>query len=98
MGYLLVNIQLPDSASLERTAGGDRPDQQDRARRSRASTPRWASPASRSLLNAFGSNFGTMFITLKGFDKRRTPDLYYEAIANKLREQLRRRDPRGRRS
>src|SRR5207248_5620671 len=40
------------------------------------------------LLNAYGSNFGTMFITLEEFDKRRTPELYYEAIANRLRQVL----------
>ena len=36
-----------------------------------------------------------MFITLDGFDKRRTRDLYYEAIANQLRSAVpRRRSPR----
>ena len=29
-----------------------------------------------------------MFMTLDGFDKRHGPDLYYEAIANKLRGRL----------
>ena len=47
------------------------------------------------LLNAFGSNFGTMFVTLDEFSQRRTPELYCEAILNKLRQQLARRDSRG---
>ena len=38
------------------------------------------------LLNAYGSNFGTMFVTLRPFDERTTPETYYEAIANQLRE------------
>ena len=29
-----------------------------------------------------------MFVTLDGFDKRKTDDLYYEVIANKLRKRL----------
>ena len=35
MGYLLVNVQLPDSASLERTHRGDGPARDDRARDAR---------------------------------------------------------------
>ncbi len=87
MGYLLCNLQLPDSASLERTE----------AVLSRMSDIAHETPgidatvgiAGQSiLLNAYGSNFGTMFVTLRGFDERRSPDLYYEAIANKLRARL----------
>src|SRR5207247_512045 len=65
MGYLLVNIQLPDSAALERTE----------AVLTRVAEVAHATPgidatvaiAGQSiLLTAYGSNFGTMFITLKG--------------------------------
>ena len=87
MGYLLINIQLPDSAALERTQAVI-----DRIYDIAHVTPgidATVGIAGQSiLLSAYGSNFGTMFITLKGFDERRTADLYYEAIANKLRGQL----------
>src|SRR5207302_6105557 len=36
-------------------------------------------------LNAYGSNFGSMFLNLKDFGERLAPELYGEAIANRLR-------------
>ncbi len=87
MGYLLVNIQLPDSASVERTQKViDRIN--DIAHQIKGVNATVGICGQSILLNAFGSNFGTMFMTLDGFDKRRTEDLYYEAIANKLRARL----------
>ncbi len=87
MGYLLVNIQLPDSASLERTQ-----EVLDRINEIAHEIPGVNATVGIGgqslLLNAFGSNFGTMFMTLDGFDKRNSPDLYYEAITNKLRGRL----------
>ena len=87
MGYLLVNIQLPDSASLERTQ-----EVLNLANEIAHKVPGVAATvgvAGQSLLlNAFGSNFGTMFVTLDGFEARQTDDLYYEVIANKLRGML----------
>src|SRR5262249_7473290 len=85
MGYLLCNVQLPDSASLERTqAVIDTINQIGHETPGVAATVGIAGQS--LLLNAYGSNFGTMFITLAEFSKRPTPDLYYEAIANKLRQ------------
>ncbi len=106
MGYLLVNIQLPDSASAERTnevmkrleviARG--------SSRRYIGTP-WYSrgiPGVRYtqtisgqsfLLSAFGSNFGSMFIILDDFAKRRGPGLYGDDIANNLRAAFIRRVP-----
>ncbi len=84
MGYLLVNIQLPDSASLERTQAVI--DQINVLAHKVPGVNATVGIAGQSLLlNAFGSNFGTMFCTLDGFDKRKTQDLYYETIMNKLR-------------
>ncbi len=87
MGYLLVNVQLPDSASLERTQKV-----LDRINTIGHEVPGVNATVGISgqslLLNAFGSNFGTMFMTLDGFDKRNSPDLYYETIMNKLRGRL----------
>jgi multidrug efflux pump len=87
MGYMLVNIQLPDSASLERTKAvirkiGDIASKENGV----AATVGVAGQS--LLLNAFGSNFGTMFLTLKEFGERTTDDLYYEVIMNKLRGKL----------
>jgi multidrug efflux pump len=87
MGYLLVNIQLPDSAALERTRAVI--DRIDRIAHEIPGVDATVGICGQSiLLNAFGSNFGTMFMTLQPFDKRRTDDLYYEVIANKLRGRL----------
>ena len=47
-GYLLVNVQLPDSASLERTHGGDRAGREDRPRDPRRRATRSRFPGSRS--------------------------------------------------
>ncbi len=87
MGYLLVNVQLPDSAAMERTQKI-----LDRINEIAHKIPGVNATVGvcgqSLLLNAFGSNFGTMFVTLDGFDKRKTDDLYYEVIANKLRGKL----------
>jgi multidrug efflux pump len=87
MGYLLVNIQLPDAASLERTEGVIRR-LESIAHKTEGIDATVGIAGQSLLMNAYGSNFGTMFITLKGFDKRTTEDTYYEAIANKLRAEL----------
>ena len=87
MGYLLVNIQLPDSASLERTQNVIV--QMEEIAHKIDGVDATVGVAGQSLLmNAYGSNFGTMFLTLKPFHERTTPDTYYEAIANKLRMQI----------
>ena len=46
-GYLLVNVQLPDSASVERTEAGDDSTSRRSPRKSRAFTTAWPSPGSR---------------------------------------------------
>ncbi|MGA2704883.1 MAG: efflux RND transporter permease subunit [Isosphaeraceae bacterium] len=116
MGYMLVNIQLPDSAALERTERVIRQINEIATRTPGVSATVGITGQS-LLLNAYGSNFGTMFITLDEFKKRPapsptweaienwgrrrlglkekppTPDLYYEAIMNKLRGQFGRAIP-----
>jgi multidrug efflux pump subunit AcrB len=72
MGYLLINVQLPDSAALERTeAVLNKIGEIARATPGIDATVAIAGQS--ILLNAYGSNFGTMFITLAGFDERRDP-------------------------
>jgi multidrug efflux pump len=87
MGYLLVNIQLPDSASLERTQTVI-VKMEEIAHKIKGVDATVGVAGQSLLMNAYGSNFGTMFLTLKKFDERTTPDTYYEAIANQLRAQI----------
>ncbi|HMB06046.1 MAG TPA: efflux RND transporter permease subunit, partial [Isosphaeraceae bacterium] len=85
MGYLLVNVQLPDASSAERTQ-----EVMERLQKIALKQPgikHTVSTAGQSfLLSAFGSNFGSMFIILDDFAKRRAPELYGDAIASNLRK------------
>ena len=86
-GYLIVNVQLPDSASLERTVAV-----MDHIQKIVAETPGVAHtvdiPGQSFVMNGVSSNFGTMFIILKPFHERRSPELYSEAIANTARARV----------
>lgn len=94
-GYLLVNTQLPDSASLERTL-----EVTEAVERIALDTPgvdHTASiPGQSFVLNAVSSNYGSMFINLKPFDERRGPELSGEAIVARLRERYQREIPEAR--
>ena len=84
-GRLIVSIQLPDSASLERTQ-----EIMARVDQLALNTPgvqHTASAAGMSLLmSANSSNFGTVFLILDPFEKRQRPDLTADAIMAKLRK------------
>jgi multidrug efflux pump subunit AcrB len=86
-GYLIVNVQLPDSASLERTVAV-----MDRIREIVEKTPGVAHtidiPGQSFVMNGVSSNFGTTFIVLDPFHRRRAPELYSDAIAETLRQKL----------
>jgi len=96
-GYLLVNVQLPDAASVQRTqrvmekvtriALGD-----TTAEGVKGGVPGIAhslSVAGQSfLLNANGSNYGSSFLILDGFEERHSPELYDQAIAQELRRRF----------
>ncbi|HEY1377006.1 MAG TPA: efflux RND transporter permease subunit, partial [Gemmataceae bacterium] len=103
-GYMLVNVQLPDSASLERTqevlarieriALGDKGDRYKGDRPKAGGKEYDGIPgiahtigiAGQSvLLNANGSNFGSMYITFDPFHERHGHDLYSDTIIAKLR-------------
>jgi multidrug efflux pump len=85
-GWLLVNCQLPDSASLQRT-------KEVMARigqltRDLPGVRHTTGVAGMSLLlNANGSNFGSMFVILDPFDERRKSGLRAETIMARLQEQ-----------
>jgi len=84
MGYLLVNVQLPDSASMERTEAVMR--KLSQIVRATPGVRHATTIAGQSFaLNASGSNFGSMFVNLKDYADRRDHHLTGDAIAQKLR-------------
>jgi multidrug efflux pump subunit AcrB len=86
-GRLIAMVQLPDSASLERTE-----EVMDHIQKIALETPgiahTLANPGRSFVLNAIGSNLGSMFVTLKPFDERRGPNLNADAIAAQLRKRF----------
>jgi multidrug efflux pump subunit AcrB len=84
MGILFVNVQLPDSASIDRTDEVMR-----RIEKIALNTPgvkHCSGLTGQSfVLSAAGSNFGSCFVNLKEYEFRRDPALSSDAIANKLR-------------
>ncbi len=87
MGYLFVNVQLPDSASLERTDKIMR--QIEQIALKLPGVKHVSGIAGQSfVLNASGSNFGTLFVNLNDYALRRDPSVSSDAIANALRQQL----------
>jgi len=92
-GYLLVNVQLPDAASLERTndvlkqieaiaMGAD-----EKGGEGIPGIAHVISIAGQSVVqNANGSNFGSMFLILDEFEERHSPELSSVAIASKLQQ------------
>jgi multidrug efflux pump len=84
MGYLMVSVQLPDSASMERTQ-----EVIDRIVQIAVHHPavkHCSGITGQSfVLNAFGSNFGSMFVNLKDYHLRRDASLSSETVANDLR-------------
>jgi multidrug efflux pump len=84
-GYLLVNVQLPDSASLERTETVMH--QIDQIARSTPGVANTVGISGQSfLLTTNGSNLGSMFVVLKPFEERRSPATYDAAIAAHLQQ------------
>ena len=88
-GYLLLNVQLPDSASVERT-------QRVMARiealaRNTPGVQHTVGVSGQSLLlNANAPNLGSLYIMLKEFAHRRGPTLTGDAIAAELQERCHR--------
>jgi multidrug efflux pump len=84
-GYLVASIQLPDSSSALRTR-----EVVAKIEKIAMDTPgvkNVNSVAGNSfMLSAYGSNFGSMFIILKGFDERTSKDLYADEIIAKLKK------------
>jgi multidrug efflux pump len=94
-GYLVANIQLPDSASLERTV-----EVTDAVEKIALETPGVAHtvaiPGTSFVLNANSSNYANIFIILNPFHERRGDSLTGEAIAAALRSRLQQEVPEAR--
>jgi multidrug efflux pump subunit AcrB len=86
-GYLLVNVQLPDSASVQRTS------QvmlhiEDLVRKTPGVKHTVAVAGQSLLLNANAPNFGAMYVMLDDFSQRNGHDLTADAIALELERLL----------
>ena len=82
-GYLLVNLQLPDSASLTRSDVAVRK-VDEIARQIPGVAHTIAVSGTSILLGANAPNFGTVYVMLDPFDTRRAADKTADAIAAKL--------------
>ena len=86
-GWLMVNVQLPDSASVQRTA--EVLSDIGRIVRSTPGVAHVTSVAGMSLLlTTNSSNFGSMFVILDPFDQRRSRELTADAIIAHLRQEF----------
>jgi hydrophobe/amphiphile efflux-1 (HAE1) family protein len=83
-GYLLVNVQLPDGASVQRTQEVMRRIEQ-MARKTPGVAHTVAISGQSILLGANAPNFGSMYVMLDEFERRRGPQLTGDAIADQLR-------------
>lgn len=83
-GYLLVNVQLPDSASLSRTDRLMR-DVEEIARETPGVNHTVTVSGASVLLGANAPNFATMYVMLDDFPQRRDADRSADDIAARLR-------------
>ncbi len=84
-GYLLVNVQLPDSASVQRTQEVMKR-VEALAREIDGVSATVSVSGTSTLLSVNSSNFGSMYVTLKEFDERRSQEQSADAIMAKLRK------------
>ena len=78
-GYLLVNVQLPDAASIDRTNAVMR--ELDALARGTPGVKHTVSVSGQSvLLGANAPNFGTLYVMLDDFPHRLAPELQADAI------------------
>ncbi|HSQ57208.1 MAG TPA: efflux RND transporter permease subunit, partial [Gemmata sp.] len=84
-GYLLVNVVLPDAASLPRTEEQMRR-LEDVARQTPGVKHTVSVSGHSALLGVNAANFGTFYVMLDEFPKRLDPERTSDAIAIKLRQ------------
>jgi multidrug efflux pump len=101
-GYLICSIQLPDTASAERTReyiarisriALELEVEDEQGQRVRPVRHVNAVAGNSFVLSAYGSNFGSMFVILHSFERRRSPQLSADAVAAALRRELARQAP-----
>jgi multidrug efflux pump len=84
-GYLILNVQLPDSASVERTTK-----MMGRIEDIALKTPGVKNTVGISgqslILSANAPNLGSLYVMLDDFENRRSPNMSADAIAKELRE------------
>ena len=94
-GYLILNVQLPDSASVERTRAGRWP-ASSRIAREHAGVAHTVGISGQSLiLNANAPNLGSMYVMLEAVRQAHGADLSADAIAAAIAEALPRGSARG---
>jgi multidrug efflux pump len=86
-GYLVVDVQLPDSASLERSVAALKR-VEARALKTKGVIHTIGIPGQSFVLNAIGSNLGSMFIILDEFEHRHDPELNGDQIARRLQREF----------
>jgi multidrug efflux pump len=91
-GYLLVNVQLPDSASLQRTERVMNEIDQI-AKRTPGVKDRVAIAGQSILLGANSPNFGALYVMLDDFEKRTPKGLSGDVIAKNLQAACEREIP-----
>jgi multidrug efflux pump subunit AcrB len=93
-GYLLVNVQLPDAASVERTQ--KTMDRIEKIAKNTKGVKHTVAVSGQSLvLGANAPNFGAVYIMLDDFHHRNHPDMSSDAIAARLEQLLRDEIPDG---
>ncbi|MFO0928467.1 MAG: efflux RND transporter permease subunit [Gemmataceae bacterium] len=86
-GYMIVDIQLPDAASLERTRAVT--EQVGQIVRETEGVAHTLGIAGQSFVQgAVASNYGAMFIILDSFEERRDPARSANAIIARIRERV----------
>ena len=91
-GYLLLNVQLPDSASVERTQRMIARIEEIAKNMKKEGIAHTVGIAGQSLiLNANAPNLGSMYVMLAPFDERRASNLTADAIAAELQKRC--KDP-----
>jgi multidrug efflux pump len=84
-GYLLVNVQLPDSASVERTQR-IMAHVEELARATEGVAHTVGVSGQSLMLSASAPNVGSLYVLLKPFDQRRGHGLSADAIAEEIRK------------
>jgi multidrug efflux pump subunit AcrB len=93
-GYLLVNVQLPDAASLERTERVMRQIEQIASRN--PGVKHTVAIAGQSILLGAGApNFGAMYVMLQDFHDRTAKGLSADVISRRLQQQFQTEIPHG---